>query len=509
MTSSGHEIYDVIIVGAGVVGAMTARELSRFDLKVLVIESEPDAAMGATKANSAIVHGGYAEGPETLKGRLCAAGRHQFSRLEDELQFGFRAIGSLVVSYDTNPLALQSLYDQGLANGLKDLELWGADRALEHEPHLRPGLTGALWCAGAGVCSPWDLTYAALENAMANGVELQLGKRIVDVQPSDGHGWQLSSDDQTWTSRYVLNAAGWGSARLDRLAGLAGTALSARTGQYVVFGQGSGSLVRSVIFPLPSPLGKGILVTPTYQNNLLVGPDANNESKGEDDELRHTDSERLQRLIARASAVIDGIDHKKAIRSFAGVRAGAVGGDFVLGAADPVRLPGWYHALGIQSPGITASPAIAQALVSRLERDGLPLRHRPDFDPARRAFAAHLSRRQVSRAFDEVQRLTQLPPGDPHRVVCRCEQVTEADLADACDRAIPVTTLDAIKRRTRAGMGWCQGQFCRPRVMQWLERRLGQPVPEQTDVEHSRISRVEGSFLRDTVLSGVSTNRRS
>jgi len=489
--------YDVIVVGAGVVGALTARELARYDLRVLVLEAEPDAAMGATKANSAIVHGGFAEGPETLKGRLCIAGRRAFPRLEEELNFGFRVTGSLVVSHSPDPAPLEKLLNRGRDNGLTDLELWSADRARDHEPRLRPGVTGALWCAGAGVCSPWDLAYAALENALAHGVEVRLNQKVVAVEgPLPGPGrWRLSTAGQSHEARFVVNAAGLGGGRLDALAGLTDSTLAPRTGEYLVFAPGTGSLVNSVIFQLPGPLGKGVLVGPTYQNNLLVGPDAHNEDPASGPEWRHTHADRLAALVAQASAVVDGIDLKKAIRSFTGVRAGAPGGDFLVGAADPQGRPGWHRAVGIQSPGLTASPALARLLVEGLGAEGLPLVPRTSFDPTRRPLAVHLSRRAPLVPFPQADALTRLPEGDPDRVVCRCEQIREGDLEEAVARGVPTTTLDGLKRRTRAGMGWCQGRFCRPRVAAWMEARLGRPMPPEDDAARSGLHRVEGREL--------------
>lgn len=488
-------IYDVIVVGAGVVGALTARELARHHLSVLVLEAAPDAAMGATKANSAIVHGGFAESGDTLKGRLCVAGRRLFPRLEEELNFGYRVTGSLVVSFELDPSRLRALYERGRANGLTDLELWSGDRARAHEPRLHPRVAGALWCEGAGVCSPWDLAYAALENAVAHGVEFRTNQRVVSVEGplAGGPRWRLQTEDATWEGRFVVNAAGLGGGVLDALAGISDSTLSPRTGEYLVFAPGTGELVRSVIFPLPGPLGKGILVAPTYQNNLLVGPDARNEEPNAS--LGHTHADRLAALLAQASSVVDGIDLKKAIRSFTGTRAAAVSGDFLVGAADPVLHPGWHRAVGIQSPGLTASPALAKLLVEGLAADGLVLEPRSDFDPSRRPFPVHLSRRPTFLPIPEADAECRRPVGDSERMVCRCEQVRERDLADAASRGLPVTTVDALKRRTRAGMGWCQGRFCRPRVAAWLEQRLGVPVAPVDDATHSGLHRVEGRDL--------------
>jgi glycerol-3-phosphate dehydrogenase len=491
-------IYDVVVVGAGVVGALTARELARYDLKVLVLEAGNDAAAGVTKANSAIVHGGYAEGPETLKGRLAVAGRQLFSTLESELNFGFRPIGSLVVSFEDSVVPLEKLYHRGLSNGLTDLELWDASRVRDHEPNLNPAVTGALWCPGAGVCSPWDLAYAALENALTHGVELKLNQKVVAVEgPLPGASrWRLSTADQTYEARFVVNCAGLGGGTLDSLAGLHDSVLHYRTGEYLVFARDSGTRVNSVLFPLPGPLGKGIVVTPTYQGNLLVGPDARDEEPGAT-ALGSTHADRLAHLAAQADRLVGPLDFKKVIRSFAGIRPLASGGDFLVGAADPVHHPGWHRAVGIQSPGLTASPALAQLLARGLADDGLALVRRPDFDPSRRPLPVHLSRRASFLPFAQADALTRLPEGDPERMVCRCEQVRERDLTEALSRGVPCLTVDALKRRTRAGMGWCQGKFCRPRTAAWLSERLGNPVLAEEDAARSGWSRVEGRNLWD------------
>ena len=493
--------YDVIVVGAGVIGALTARELARYHLKILVLESQPDVAMGATKANSAIVHGGFAEGKETLKGQLCASGRRAFAGLEAELNFGYRETGSLVLDFGGNSAALQALLQKGNANGVTDLELWSANQVREHEPHLNPDVRGGLWCAGAGVCSPWDLTIAALENAVDNGVELRLNEKVVAVNlPAVTKGpWRLLTSTASYETRFVINAAGLRAGQLDALVGLLDSTITPRSGEYLVLAAGTGSLVNSVLFQIPGPMGKGVLVAPTYQNNLMLGPDARSEEPlGDPDrspEWRHTHRERLAQVVAQARQMLPSLDLKKAIRSFTGLRASAPGGDFLVGPAQSATHPGWHRAAGIQSPGLTSSPVIARLLVQGMAAEGLKLVPRRDFDPYRSPLPSHLSRRPALLPFAQADALTRLPPGDPERVVCRCEQVRERDLDEAFNRPLPCTTVDALKRRTRAGMGWCQGNFCRPRVASWLEDRLKTPVSHLGDAAVSGFHRVEGRDL--------------
>ncbi|HRY55006.1 MAG TPA: NAD(P)/FAD-dependent oxidoreductase [Spirochaetia bacterium] len=482
-------VYELAIIGAGAVGALLAREASRAGLKVLVLEAEADVASGSSKANSAIVHGGYAEGPETLKGRLCAQGRARFPELERELGFGFRPIGSLVLARDLpeDRARLEALLARGLANGLRDLRIVEGPELRELEPAASPEYGLALYCAGAGICSPWDLAIAALEAAIGRGAELELRRpveavrRIPSGEAPGGGFWELEAGGFAYRALAVANAAGLGAEGLDRLAGLEPPRTGARNGQYIVLDRGTGGLVGHVLFQLPGPLGKGILVTPTYQGNLLVGPDAKELEAAEDPAaMLGSDAERLGRIFESARRVVPSLSLERAIRSFTGLRCAAEDGDFHVGEAEPERAPGWFHALGIQSPGLTASPAIASLLAGQaaayLGRGPSAAGPGLEEDAPRRPLPPHLSRRPERLPPEAAKAAAALPPGECERLVCRCEQVREREIAECLDREPRCATLDGIKRRSRAGMGSCQGQFCRPRVIEFAQRQLGREL---------------------------------
>ncbi len=388
--------YDVIIIGAGIVGTTISRYLSQYQLKVALLEKENDVAMGATKANSAIVHGGYAEAHAKLKGRLCLKGL-QYDRLESELHFGFEKIGSLVLAFEDEQLEkLKELYDNGLANGLTDLEIIDGDAVRAMEPAVNPGVKGALYCSGAGVCSPYEMAIAMAENAIANGVELHLNTGVGQISAMVG------VDDFTITPR---------------------------SGEYLLMARGTGSLVNHVLFQMPTKMGKGILVSPTYHGNLIIGPDAVNE--GEVDKSTH--AHRLLKIFKEAQLTTSQLDIKEFIRSFTGVRAVSSTDDFMV---EETRIPGFINCAGIQSPGLTSSPAIADLVVEILEKAGLPLVADETFNPNRDPI---ITKKELM-PFKEAAPLLDLP-SSPEKMICRCEQVTQATIVDAMSRGIPVTPM--------------------------------------------------------------------
>jgi glycerol-3-phosphate dehydrogenase len=483
-------MYDIIIIGAGAVGTSIARSLSRYQLSVALIEREDDVSMGATKANSAIVHGGFAESHSKVKGRLCYKGRKQFDRLNQELNFGFDKIGSLVLAFEDEQLSkLKELYENGLKNGLDDLEILNHDQIMNLEPNVNPEVKHALYCKGAGVCCPFSYAIALAENAVANGVKLYLNTEITAIKKEADHFILYDQHQNTYQSKFVINCAGVQSDQVEQMVGLNTFTITPRSGEYMLMVRGSGKIANTVLFQMPTKMGKGILVSPTYYGNLIIGPDAVNLNTGDKD--THTD--RLLNIYQQARHTTDKVNIKQFIRSFTGVRAVSSTDDFVI---EKTAVKGFINCGGIQSPGLTSSPAIADMVLDLLEQEGCQFNDDPNFDPHRKP----IIERKTLLPPHEIEPLIELE-SSPEKVICRCEQVAQATIVDAMNRGIPVTTVDGIKRRTRAGMGWCQGGFCRERVVTVMENVLGHPVDPGFDIEHSGINRVGKNEIVDYIKS--------
>lgn len=461
-------MYDVAVIGAGVIGCAIARHLSQFKTETLLLEKESDVSMGASKANSGIVHGGYAAPHGTLKGRFNLRGNALFPELERRLHFGFRRTGALVLGFNSQDrTVLEKLKRNGEKAGLTDLEIIGRDEILRREPALNPQVWSALSAPSVGVTSPYEFTIALAENAVKNGTDLRLESPVVNLLREKG-GFRIETPADTYRARYVINAAGIYSDRIAALAGAPDFQIRPRKGQYILFDRGTGSVLQNVIFQVPTERGKGVLVCSTYHRNLMIGPDAVDT---QDRENRETDAEALAFIEREARRSYDGFDLNKAIRSFSGLRAVSSTGDFVIGTT---RVPGFINAAGIDSPGLTSAPAIAEEIAAILRSSGLTLEPDPAFDPERPPIIppdkSFVTGEELARGLEG--------PSRPDRIICRCEQVREKSIVDAMERGIPVSGSDGIKRRTRAGMGRCQGRFCGPRVKEVMSRISGRPVDE-------------------------------
>jgi glycerol-3-phosphate dehydrogenase len=484
------QTYDVIIIGAGIVGTSIARNLSRFKLDILLLEKANDVGMGSTKANSAIVHGGYAEKYTALKGRLCYKGRVQFKRLNEELNFGFAQTGSLVVTTEDDTKPLEELMENGIKNGLHDLSIIGAEKIRQLEPELSRDIKYALYCEGAGVCSPYEMAIALAENAVKNGVELKLEEEVTSIEKVDGVFRVTVNEKKEYLGRYVINAAGIYADKVSKMVGVDDFEILPRSGQFMIFTRGSGDPINTVVFQLPTKLGKGVLLTSTYYGNLLLGPDAKDDGERED---TSTHVERLAEIYRQTKALYHKLDPRLFIRSFTGIRARSSTDDFII---EETRVPGFINVAGIQSPGITSSPAIADMVVDILSKAGLRLEENPNFDPYRKPIIT----KKPLRPYKEIKDLLNIPSA-PEKIICRCEQVTEAEIVDALHRGIEVKTVDGVKRRTRAGMGWCQGNFCRSRVVEIMEREYKKRIDPSDDVERSGVKRVTKSELLEYLKS--------
>lgn len=487
-------MYDVLIIGAGVTGASVARRLSRYNLKIALLDKENDVSMGASKANSAIIHGGYAESHDELRGRICYPGRKAFKKLNEQLNFGFLENGSLVLGFDQEDYEqLKKLYDQGIENDLDDMKLLEQDEIREIEPNVSEDVKYALYCKGAGVVSPYEYVIALCENAVDNGVDLFLEKEVVNIEKNENFK-VTCKDDSIYETRFIVNASGLQGAEISKLITETNFTIHPRSGEYLLMQKGTGSKVKQVLFQTPSKKSKGILVTRTYHNNMLLGPDAIDEEEID----KGTHLERLAEIykLAQKSVKDDTIEINKFIRSFTGLRPASSTGDFII---EKTKTDGFINAVGIQSPGITSSPEVAKIVTNLLEEEGLELEEDPNYNPYRKPIIEYKDLVDFNKIKDKID----LPLGNDERIVCRCEQVSEKTLRDAMRRSTPVNSFDALKRRTRCGMGFCQGSFCRKRVLEVMEDELNRKIPEETDIEHSGINRVQKKDIVDYIKNNA------
>ena len=463
-------IYDVAIVGAGVIGGMLARELSRYQLSVCVLEKDNDVACGASRANSGIIHGGYDPEPGTLKAALNSEGVELLFTAARELNVPHKRNGSMVCAFSKEEnKTLDKLYLQGLENKIPGMQLLSGDDARRLEPALSPEITKVLRITNAGIICPYALTIAAIGNAMDNGVELKCNFPVCSIE-KNGDVFEISAKDGSKVcSRYLVNCAGGFGDKVAEMAGDACFTVIPRAGEYMLLDKQAGKLVQHTIFQVPTVDGKGILVSPTADGNLLVGPTA---TKVATPESRNTTLEGLAIVSRLAVKSAPGVDFRQVITSFTGVRASVAGGEFILKASDKVS--GLVHAGGVDSPGLTCCVSIAKHLVGILKAEGLTLEEKAEWNPERKDTHAfqHMSDEEKDAYIQENPAYG--------KVVCRCETISEGEILDAIHTNPPARDIDGVKRRTRSGMGRCQGGFCGPYIMSLLAQEMGVSVEEVT-----------------------------
>lgn len=466
-------IYDVSIIGAGVVGTMAARELSRYNLKVCILESGADAATGSSKANSAIVHAGYDPLPGTLKARFNVRGNYLFEKITKELDVPFKRIGSVVLAFNEENMAMiREIYHRGITNGVAGLRiLTSREEVQKIEPNVSSEVIGALYAPSAGITCPYELTFAAAENAVRNGAELMLETKVKGIK-CEADEFILETNRGSVRSRYVVNAAGIYSDRVSMMIGDDHFSIKPRKGEYLLLDKNQGTKVNTVVFQTPTAKGKGILVTPTVDGNLLIGPNATDINDKED---FSTTDEGMNEVIRGALKSVPGIDIKQVITSFAGLRSVPSTDDFIVAPSRENKK--FINVAGIESPGLTSAPAIAEYVAELLKNAGLELEQKNNYKPDRKAIV------RFSEASDEEKKELIRTNKLYGNVVCRCELVTEAEIVDSIRRPAGARNLDAVKRRTRSGMGRCQGGFCTPMITKILARELDIPIEKVTKKE--------------------------
>lgn len=459
-------MYDVLIIGAGVTGCAAARELSKYQLSVCVLEKESDVCEGTSKANSAIVHAGFDAVTGSLKAKLNVRGNQMIPELSKLLDFDFAMNGALVLCFDKEQLPqLEELKQRGIDNGVKGLEIVSGDKAREMEPELSDEVAYALYAPTSGIVCPFEMTLAFAENAYANGAEFRLSEKVISIEKTPEGTFGVKTDKGLIETKVVINAAGVYADKIHGMVSERPMTITPRRGEYLLMDREVGGKVSHTVFQLPTRMGKGILVTPTVHGNLLVGPTADNI---EDKEDTSTTRKGLEEVRAKGALSVKDLPFNKVITSFSGLRAVGDTHDFII---EETEVPGFIDAAGIESPGLTSAPAIAEYLRD-IVGTILPLEPKENFISERRGVV------RFSRLSPEEQ--NELIRREPAygSIVCRCETVTEGEILDSIDRPLGATTLDGVKRRTRAGMGRCQAGFCSPRTMALIAEKLGIGIGE-------------------------------
>jgi glycerol-3-phosphate dehydrogenase len=496
--------YDVIIIGGGVVGSGIARELSHYKIRIALLEKEFDVSFGTSKSNSGIIHAGFHSPPGTLRARLSVEGNRAFDRLCEELEFPFERRGSLMVAFSEDEVeTIHMYYERGRKNNVPYMEFLSRAKTLEMEPNLSPDLLGALHAPSTGIVCPYEFCYALVEDALQNGLDLFTREKVVRIRrgrprtnvrgsaeasgrgrprtnvrgsaEASGRGRDRPVEVETekgsrFSGSFVINAAGVYADDVARLAGVADFRIAPRKGEEYLLDRRVANLVRRVIYPVPTPISKGLLVIPTVDGPVMVGPSAVDVESKTDLDTTH---EGLKTVFEHAQKMVPSIRTTDIITSFAGLRPVATGDDFIIG---PTKMKGFINVAGIQSPGLTSAPAIAEMVREILLKEGMKLELKASF-LARRKGIVHIRKAIEDRDYEKVEEAIKTDK-DYAKLVCRCENVAEAEVSEAIRRGH--TCMDAIKFMTRAGTGRCQGGFCSSRIMKIREGHTGTPFEKIT-----------------------------
>ena len=453
-------MYDVVIIGAGVSGSASARELSRYKVNACVIEKTEDVCSGTSKANRGIVHAGFDAPEGSLMAKLNVEGNLMMEELSKELDFPFKKNGSLVICLSEEDMPkLKELYDRGIRNGVKELKILNKEEVLELEPNITDDVYAALYAPTGGIVCPFGLNIALAENANTNGIEFRFNTEAQDIEKIDG-GFIIKTNQGDIKTKYIVNAAGVYADKFHNMVSQNKINITARKGEYCLLDKTAGNHVSRTIFALPGKMGKGVLVSPTAHGNLIVGPTSTDI---DDKEGVNTTREGLDTVIGKSSMNVKNIPMRQVITSFSGLRAHEDNHEFIIKELEDAK--GFIDCAGIESPGLTSSPAIGK-MVADILKEKLNLEENPNFVGTRKGI---LDPNTLS--LEERNQLIKEQPAYGN-IICRCEMITEGEIIDAIRRPLGAKSLDGVKRRTRAGMGRCQAGFCSPKTMEILEREL-------------------------------------
>ena len=450
---------DIIVIGAGVVGCSIARELSKYNLDVLVVEKNSDVSEGISKGNSGIVHAGYNEKIGTLKAKLNIEGNKIFDDLSRDLQFPFKRNGAFILAFsDEEMKTLESLKENGEKLGVEGLEILTREEALNIEPNLNKEIVGVLNVKTSGIVSPYEMTIALAENAAENGVEFKLNSKVTNIEKiSEGYKVTLNNKELV-SGKIIINASGLEGAFLNNLVSMSKREINPVKGEYCLFDKVAGAMINKTLFQVPNKLSKGVLVTPTAEGNLLVGPNA------VEGKTLETSREGIDEILDKSKKSLEELPVARILNTFSGIRPKTKEGDFII--EEVVDAKNFINVIGIDSPGLTAAPAIGVYVVNMI-KERLDLVEKKNFKKTREKIA-----RFAELSLEEKNRLIKEKPEYGH-MVCKCEFVTEGEIVEAIHRPIKALTVDAIKRRTRASMGGCQGIGCTLPISKILSRELG------------------------------------
>ena len=450
---------DIIVIGAGVVGCSIARELSKYNLDVLVVEKNSDVSEGISKGNSGIVHAGYNEKIGTLKAKLNIEGNKIFDDLSRDLQFPFKRNGAFILAFsDEEMKTLESLKENGEKLGVEGLEILTREEALNIEPNLNKEIVGVLNVKTSGIVSPYEMTIALAENAAENGVEFKLNSKVTNIEKiSEGYKVTLNNKELV-SGKLIINASGLEGAFLNNLVSMSKREINPVKGEYCLFDKVAGAMINKTLFQVPNKLSKGVLVTPTAEGNLLVGPNA------VEGKTLETSREGIDEILDKSKKSLEELPVARILNTFSGIRPKTKGGDFIIEEVEDAK--NFINVIGIDSPGLTAAPAIGVYVVNMI-KERLDLVEKKNFKKTREKIV-----RFAELSLEEKNRLIKEKPAYGH-MVCKCEFITEGEIVEAIHRPIKALTVDAIKRRTRASMGGCQGIGCTLPISKILSRELG------------------------------------